>query len=135
MKIQFIENNSKFPRPIINLSNSLIDKYSMKEVTECIRDIGRANSRIFLTLDLTSGFWQMKLDEQLQPLIAFTILGKGQFPWITSPMGLLGCPDSFQRLMEGLLQNFLNMIIYIDNFLVHFDTHEKHLEVLEPVLN
>jgi hypothetical protein len=36
--------------------NSHIDKYSMKEITECIGDIGRANSTIFTTLDLTSGF-------------------------------------------------------------------------------
>jgi hypothetical protein len=28
----------------------------MKEITECIGDIGRANSTIFMTLDLTSGF-------------------------------------------------------------------------------
>jgi hypothetical protein len=53
--------------------NSHIDKYSMKEITECISDIGRANSSIFSTLDLTSGFWQMKLDEKSQPLSAFTI--------------------------------------------------------------
>ena len=83
--------------------NSHIDKYSMKEITECISDIGRANSTIFSTLDLTSGFWQMKLDEKSQPLTAFTIPGKGQFHWVTSPMGLLGCPASFQRLMEGVL--------------------------------
>jgi hypothetical protein len=35
----------------------------MKEITEGIGDIGRANSTIFSTLDLTSGFWQMKLDD------------------------------------------------------------------------
>jgi len=68
----------------------------MKEITECIGDIGRANSTIFTTLDLTSGFWQMQLDEDSQKLTDFTILGKGQFHWITSPMGLLGCPASFQ---------------------------------------
>jgi hypothetical protein len=28
-----------------------------------------------LTLDLTFGFWQMKLEEDLQPLMAFTIPG------------------------------------------------------------
>jgi hypothetical protein len=36
--------------------NTHIDKYSMKEITECIYDIGRADSTIFTTLDLTSGF-------------------------------------------------------------------------------
>jgi hypothetical protein len=45
-------------------NHSHIDKYSMKEITECIGDIGRANSTIFSTLDLTSGFWQMQFDEK-----------------------------------------------------------------------
>jgi len=177
-KTQSIENNSKFWKPITNLSskprlklgvvqrsdllynypicfvpkkqrhglwivqdfrelnqNFHIDIYSMKEITECIGDICQGNSRIFSTLDLTSGFWQMKLDEQSQPLKAFTIPGKGQFHWITSLMGLLGCPASFPRLMEGVLQNLQNVIVYIDNLLVHSDTHEKHLQVLEEVLD
>jgi hypothetical protein len=115
--------------------NSHIDKYSMKEIMECIVDIGRANSRIFSTLDLTSGFWQMKLDERSQPLTAFTFPGKGQFHWITSPMGLLECPASFQSLMDGVLGNLQNVIIYIDNLLVHYDMHEKHLEILGNVLD
>jgi Reverse transcriptase (RNA-dependent DNA polymerase) len=114
--------------------NSHIDKYSMKEITECIGDIGRANSTIFTTLDLTSGFWQMQLDEDSQKLTAFTIPGKGQFHWITSPMGLLGCPASFQRLMEGVLRDIPNMLVYIDSLLVHTDTHKKHLQVLDQVL-
>jgi Reverse transcriptase (RNA-dependent DNA polymerase) len=37
--------------------------------------------------------------------------------------------------MEGVLQNFENVIAYIDNLLVHSDTHEKHLQVLEQVLD
>jgi hypothetical protein len=68
--------------------NSHIDKYSMKEITECIGDIGALpmspmHSTIFTTLDLTSGFWQMQLDEDSQKLTAFTIPGKGQYHWIT----------------------------------------------------
>jgi hypothetical protein len=104
--------------------NSHIDEYCMKEITECISNIGRANSSIFSTLDLTSGFWQMKLNEKSQPLTAFTIPGKVQFHWVTSPMGLLGCPASFQRLMKGVLRNLQNVIVYIDDLLIHSDTHE-----------
>jgi hypothetical protein len=114
--------------------NSHIDKYSVKEITECIGDIGCAISNIFMTLDLTSCFWQMQLDEDSQKLTAFTIPGKGQFHWITSPMGLLGCPASFQRLMEGVLHDIPNVLVYIDDLLVHTDTHEKHLAILDDVL-
>jgi hypothetical protein len=108
-------------------NNSHIDKYSMKEITECIGDIGCANSTIFTTLDLTSGFWQMQLDEDSQPLTAFTIPGKGQYHWVTSPMGLLGCRASFQRLMEMVLRNINNVLVYIDDVLLHTATHEEHL--------
>ena len=49
-------------------------------------------------------------------------------------MGLLGCPASFQRLMEQVLRGLQNILIYIDDMLIHTDTHEKHLEALEQVL-
>ncbi len=106
----------------------------MKEITECIGDIGRANSMIFSTLYLTSGFKQMQLDEKSQPLTAFTIPGHSQYQWITSPMGLLRCPASFQRLMEGVLRNISNVIVYIDDLLVHTKNHDDHLKVLEHLI-
>ncbi len=70
----------------------------------------------------------MKLDEDSQPLIAFTIPVKGQFQWVASPMGLLGCPTSFQRLMETVLRNINNVLVYIDDILLHTATHDKHLK-------
>jgi hypothetical protein len=49
-------------------------------------------------------------------------------------MGLLGCPASFQRLMEGVLRNLQNVIVYIDDLLIHSDTHKRHLQILEQAL-
>jgi hypothetical protein len=71
-------------------------KYSMLDVTECIAEVGRSGSGLFTTIDLTAGFWQMLLHPKSRPYTAFTVPGQGQFQWITSPMGLLGCPASFQ---------------------------------------
>ena len=111
-----------------------IDKYSMKDVSECIGEIGRSGSCLFTTIDLTGGFWQMLLQPKSRPYTAFTVPGKGQFQWVTSPMGLLGCPSSFQRLMETVVHGLQNVIVYIDDLLVHSSTHDEHLELLDQLL-
>ncbi len=58
----------------------------------------------------------------------------GQFQWVTSPMGLLGCPASFQRLMETVVNSLANVIVYIDDLLVHSATHAEHITALDQVL-
>ena len=111
-----------------------MDKYSMKDVSECIGEIGRSGSCLFTTTDLTKGFWQMLLQPKSRPYTAFTIPGQGQFQWVTSPMGLLGCPSSFQHLMETVVHGLQNVIVYIDDLLVHSSTHDDHLELLDQLL-
>ncbi len=66
-----------------------IDKYSMRDVLDCIHEIGKSESTIFSTIDLTSGFWQMVLEPNSRPLTPFTVYGMGQYEFTTSPMGLL----------------------------------------------
>ena len=56
-----------------------MDKYSMKDVSECIGEIGHSGSCLFTTIDLTGGFWQMFLQPKSRPYMAFTVPGKGQF--------------------------------------------------------
>jgi hypothetical protein len=36
--------------------------------------------------------------------------------------------------MEGVLHDISYVLVYIDDLLIHMDTNEKHLEVLDKVL-
>jgi hypothetical protein len=68
------------------------------------------------------------------PYTAFTVPDMGQFQWVTSPMGLLGCPTSFQPLMETVVHGLANGIMYIDKLLIHSATHPEHITALDQVL-
>jgi hypothetical protein len=112
---------------------TMVDKYSMRDVQECIDKIGRAGSSIFSTIDLTSGFRQMMLSPKCRKYTTFMIPGVGQFEWKALPMGLLRAPGSFQRLMEIIIHNLSNILAYIDDLLVHTKDHGKHLEILDEL--
>jgi hypothetical protein len=49
-------------------------------------------------------------------------------------MGLLGGMARFQHHMVIVVNCISNVIIYIDNLLVHSATHEEHLVTLDQVL-
>ena len=111
--------------------NSHSDKYSMKSVEECIGDIGRSGSTIFSTLDLSSGFWQLPLDPSSQKFTAFTVQNLGQFQWTRTSQGLHSAPSQYQRLMELTVKGLHNIIVYIDDLLVHNSDHAEHRHSLQ----
>ncbi len=50
-------------------------------------------------------------------------------------MGLLECPASFQRLVELAMAGLMNIILYIDDLLVHSRSHTEHLQQLDHLFN
>jgi transposase InsO family protein len=125
-------------RPVLDFrainEKSFVDKYSQREVQDCIDEIGRAQSTIFSSLDLTAGFWQLPLEPGSRPFTCFTIPGLGSFEWNMTPMGLLGSPASFGRMMDFIMR-FLSVITYQDDILVHSKTHDHHIAELQKVLD
>ena len=71
----------------VNL-NSVADRYTIWEVRDCVDKVGLAGSRVFSTIDLTSGIWQQSLEEGSRQYTAFTAPGKGtRYQWTVTPMG------------------------------------------------
>ena len=116
-------------------SQTLPDRYSIKSADQLIREIGQAGGRVFSTIDLRSGFWQMDLAERARKYTAFTLLGQGQFQWKRGAMGLTGCPSSFSRLIEIVTRGLDNVVTYIDDILCFSADHRTHLDHLRPLLS
>jgi hypothetical protein len=115
--------------------SSYDDKYCMKDVNECIGDIGRSGSTIFSTMDLTSGFWQLPLEEKSKQYTAFTCPGLGQFAFTVLSMGLKGGPGSFQRCAELTVKGLERILVYIDDILCHAQNHEQHRRDLQELFH
>jgi transposase InsO family protein len=115
-------------------SSSKLDNYSIRCIDEYLLEIGKAGSTIFSSLDLTSGFWQMPLHPDSREYTAFTFPGHGQFQWTRGAMGLMGCPASFSRLMEMVMEGLPNTLTYIDDILLHSKTWACHMVHLEEAL-
>ena len=108
------------------------DKYAIKDVQQCVDVIGKANSRIFSTMDMASGFWQQDLEEDSRDYTAFTIpILNTQFRWKRNVMGLQGAPASFSRLTALVFRGIDNAITYIDDLLTHSQTHEEQVQILQ----
>ena len=80
-------------------------------------------------------YWQVKMDEEIKLLTAFTVgpLGFYECNWI--PFGLTNAPATFQQLMETCLRD-LNLnwcIIYLDNIVIFSKNPASHLVRLEAM--
>jgi hypothetical protein len=116
-------------------SSSFSDRYALRTIDECLETVGRAGSKVYSALDCSSAFLQLQLRPSDRPFTAFTIPGKGQYHWRTCPQGLMGAPASFSRLMDVLLADAENVLTYIDDVLVHSQTHEQHLKHLAAAID
>ena len=113
------------------------DTYPLPRIEDLLDQLGE--SRYFSTLDLSSGFWQIRIHPDSVEKTAFTT-PQGLFEFRVMPFGLTNAPGVFQRLMQQVLMG-LNpedgpdfVSVYIDDVLVFSKTLEEHLHHLELVL-
>ena len=86
----------------------------------------------FSTLDLKSGFWQVKMAKDSQQYTAFTVGSMGVYEFLIIPYRLCNALATFQRLMQNCLGelNLTYDLIYLDDVIVFSQTEEEHLHHL-----
>ena len=77
-------------------------------------------SQYFSTLDLYSGYWQVKMDPKDIDKTAF-VTPQGLFHITFMPFGLCNAPTTFERLMQLVLSglNWKICLIYLDEVIVY----------------
>ena len=94
-------------------------------------------ARYFSTMELKSGFWQVKLSEESRQYTAFTVGSMGVYKFLRMPYGLCNAPAMFQCLMQNCLGelNLQFALIYLDDVIVYSRMQEDHLTRLQAVLD
>ena len=109
------------------------DSYPLPCIQETLNSLVRA--RVFSTLDLKSGFWQIMMDEDSKQYTAFTVGNLGFFECERMPFGLCNVPATFQRLMQSCLGelNLTYCLIYVDDVIIYAKDEEEHLDRLRTI--
>ena len=114
-----------------------LDSYPLPRIDDLLDQL--AQTRYFTSLDLASGYWQIRVHQDSVPKTAF-ITPQGLYEFRVMPFGLTNAPSTFQRLMQELLAG-LNppggdafVSVYIDDVLIYSRTMEDHLAHLRAVL-
>ena len=126
-------------RPVLDYrrvnSRSLDDRYSILTIDDCLNAIGKAEAKVFSSLDFRNSYWQLALRKRDRPLTAFTLPGIGQFAWVSCPQGLLGAPASYSRLMEKIMADAQSILTYLDDTLVFTKDHAQHITALAAAID
>ena len=109
------------------------DPYPLPHIQETLNSL--VGARVFSTLDLKSGFWQIMMDKDSKQYTAFTVGNLGVFKCEQMPFRLCNAPVTFQRLMQSCLGelNLTYCLIYIDNVIVYAKDEVEHLNRLITV--
>jgi hypothetical protein len=109
------------------------NKYPLPRIDDLLDRLGGA--KYFTSLDLTSGYHQIRINSDDVPKTAFrTPLGHFQFKVLS--FGLTNAPATFQTVMNSVFAPLLgrSVVVYLDDILIYSKTAEEHFAHLRQVL-
>ena len=116
-------------------NNTHSSGWPLPNIKHVLDRLAKKKPKYFSILDLTSGYFQIPIDENSRFLTAFRTL-KGLFEWCRLPMGLKGAGSYFQMQMNKIFEDLLYTIleIYLDDILIFAETKEELVANTNTVL-
>lgn len=110
------------------------DAHPLPRIDDCLDTLGGA--KYFSVVDLTSGYWQVEVEEEDREKTAFSV-GSNLYQFRLMPFGLSNAPATFQRLMQMVLAGiqWKECLVFLDDVIIHSKDFEGHMEALQKVFS
>ena len=111
------------------------DSYPLPKCPDTVESL--VGAHYFSTMDLKSGFWQVKVSEESHQYTAFTVGSMGVYKFLCMPYGLCNALATFQCLMQNCLGelNLSFTMVYLDDVIVYSKMLEDHLTQLQAIFD
>ncbi|KAG0420428.1 Retrovirus-related Pol polyprotein from transposon [Dictyocoela roeselum] len=91
-------------------------------------------SKVFSTIDLNNGYYQIEMNQMDINKTAFRIFGE-TYVFLRMPFGLSNAPRTFTKAIKEIFNDLDYVKIYMDDILVHSESAESHYAHINHVLN
>lgn len=110
------------------------DRYPMPEISTILDQL--KGCTYFTTLDLASGFHQIRMRPEDVQKTAFSV-NNGKYEYLRMPFGLKNAPSIFQRAMDDVLREHIGTrcYVYMDDVVVFGKTLDEHVHNLKLILD
>ena len=116
------------------------DAYPILPCIDILKQAGKSGAKFFSTMDLKSGFYQIKVHNNSKEKTAF-ITPFGLYQYRRLPMGLCNSPGVFQRITNRLVNPLIKRFgpgkisCFIDDILIAAADEKEHQEIVEALFD
>jgi len=110
------------------------NRYPIPRIDETLDKLSGAT--IFSSLDLNSGYFQIRISDEDAHKTAFTT-PMGQYEFKVLGQGLVNSPATFQAVMNRIFKDQINrkcLVVYLDDIMIFGKDPEEHYQHLREVL-